>query len=289
MKFTEIIDKYNIPRAPSEHHHQTEGWINLDCPFCSRDSHRYRMGYNISGGFTNCWVCGPHSLFSVVKAYTDLPNHKVKELLDQLDDVVDRRPEKERGHLQIPNNVKPLTAVHIKYLESRGYDYKEIQKLWDVQAIGISGRLSWRLFIPIHYRNKTVSWTTRAIGKCDLRYISAKPEEEVMPHKNMLYGLDYVRDTVIICEGPLDVWSIGPGAVATFGTSFTSSQIKYLVNIPKKIVCYDNEYEAQKQALKLCNMLGVFGGETINVQLDSKDPGEANIKELKKLRKFLEN
>jgi len=61
-----------------------------------------------------------------------------------------------------------------------------------------------------------------------------------------------------------------------------------LIEIPRRIVCYDNEPEAQKQAQKLCNELGGFGGETINVVLNSKDPGEAKPAELNLLRTFLE-
>jgi DNA primase len=178
----------------------------------------------------------------------------------------------------------------VRYLSKRGFDYKEIQWLWQIKGIGIAERkLMWRLFIPVLHNNEVVSWTTRSIrDNTKYKYISAGPEQELLPHKNILYGSDYARHTVIIVEGPLDVWRIGPGAVATFGTAFTKQQVLALLKYPRRVVCYDNEKEAQDQALKLCDALGVFGGETLNVTLESKDPDEAKPKEIKRLRKFLE-
>ena len=289
MKFIELLYEFDIPRAPEGHHHHTHGWVQIDCPFCSKDSHHWRMGYNISGGYINCWSCGTHSLASVLHEYTNLPFHKIKALLDQLDDIIIQpiRKENIEGMLGIPSCVGNLRDIHIRYLSTRGFDYKEIQRLWQVKGISIAGRLKWRLFIPVLHQNRVVSWTTRAIGKASCKYISAEPNEELIPHKNILYGGDYICHCAIITEGPLDVWAIGPGAVATFGTAYTQQQILQLIKVPRRIVCYDNEVEAQKQAQKLCDALGSFEGETINVVLDAKDPGEAKHKELKKLRKFL--
>ena len=290
MKFTELLEEHNIARAPEGNEHQTIGWMQIDCPFCSKDSHHWRMGYNIRGGFVNCWSCGAHSLASVIREYTNLPYNQIKKLIGQLDDIYEQPLLKKnvKGLLGTPSCVGPLQYAHIEYLYKRGFDYKEIQRLWQIKGIGIAGQLKWRLFIPIHYRNQVVSWTTRSLREGSGKYISAEPSQELLPHKDMLYGEDYVRHCAIITEGPLDVWAIGPGAVATFGTAFSKQQILRLLKVPRRIVCFDNEKEAQRQARKLCDMLGVFDGETINVTLKAKDPGEAKHKELKKLRKFLE-
>ena len=87
-----------------------------------------------------------------------------------------------------------------------------------LQGIGLHPRLPWRLFIPIHSHGRPISWTTRSIGTKDKKkYITASPAEEAAPHKQTLYGLDYCRHTVIVVEGPLDAWNIGPGAAATYG------------------------------------------------------------------------
>jgi len=288
MKFIEILEEHDIPRAPEGHEHSTEGWVQFDCPFCGRDSHHYHMGYNLRGGFVNCWRCGAHSLASVIREYTTLNYKEVKKICEEIiPENVPIMRENIKGFLQTPT-LGPLQDAHIKYLNQRGFDHHMIQKLWQIKATGIAGHLKWRLFIPILHQGRIVSWTTRAIkDNIPRKYQSAEPHQELIPHKNILYGGDYVRHTVIICEGPLDVWAIGPGAVATFGSGFTEQQIMRLLHFPRRIVCYDNEREAQKQAKKLCNAIGAFGGETINITLDSKDPGEAKFGELKKLRKFL--
>lgn len=290
MKFTELLEEFDIPQAPEGHEHSTEGWVQFDCPFCGKDSRHYHMGYNISGGFTNCWRCGSHSVASVLMEYSDLPYRQIKKMLDEVTPVriKDELDETVKTKLVVPAGIDGLKPVHIKYLENRGYDPTEVQRLWQIKGIGVIGRLKWRIFIPILYNNKVVSWTTRALSdRVSKKYWSAKPDEELIPHKELLYGMDYVRHTAIIVEGPLDVWAIGPGAVATFGTGFTKQQVLKLLGVPRKIICYDAEKEAQKQAHKLSDALGGFGGETVIVQLDSKDPGEAKSKELKYLRKFL--
>lgn len=289
MKFREFLEEYNIHTAPEGHEHSTEGWIQFDCPFCSKDSQHWRMGYNIKGGFVNCWSCGSHSVASVIKEYTNLSYKAIKKICDEI--VPEKTPtmqENIRGILDLPP-IGNLQDAHIRYLNKRGFNHYKIQKLWQVKATGIVGYLKWRLFIPIIHQGKIVSWTSRAIKSNDgKKYISAKPNQELVPHKNILYGGDYVRHTAIIVEGPIDAWAIGPGAVATFGTAFTQQQVMALLKVPRRVVCYDNEFIAQQQANKLCDALGPFSGETINVKLDSKDPGEANISELKKLRRFLQ-
>jgi DNA primase len=98
--------------------------------------------------------------------------------------------------------------------------------------------------------------------------------EEVIDHKKCLYAMDLATtDTVVIVEGTVDQWKLGPSAVATFGQSFTLEQVKLLVNRWKRrIVLYD---KGAVQADKLANMLSGFSGETELACLnDLKDPGE---------------
>jgi DNA primase len=105
-----------------------------------------------------------------------------------------------------------------------------------------------------------------------------------MPHKSLLYGEDLARKTIIINEGPTDAWAIGPGAVATLGTSYSLSQVSKMVEFEKRIVCFDNEPAAQARARKLCADLSAFPGSTENCILDADDAASASRKELKLLR-----
>jgi DNA primase len=170
-------------------------------------------------------------------------------------------------------------------MKGRGFDPDEIVKLWGLQALGLSGFLSWRIFIPIVYHGRMVSWTTRTIGDQEPRYISARPDQELVSIKQSLLGEDYVRDVVIVVEGPFDAMRVGPGAVALFGNAVSPAQIKKLSQIPTRVICLDNETEAQRRACKLCSLLEPFPGRTINVVLDAKDPGSASEHEIQLLRR----
>ena len=152
----------------------------------------------------------------------------------------------------------------------------------------MSVRLPWRLFIPFHIHGEVVSWTTRSIGQNGLRYVSASSDQEKVNHKSILYGEDFCRHAVIVHEGPFDVWRTGPGAVATCGTGFSRSQLLRLSNYPVRVICFDNEKQAQQRATELCDLLEPFPGETIQVTLDAKDAAEASDKEINQLRRFLE-
>ena len=107
-----------------------------------------------------------------------------------------------------------------------------------------------------------------------------------MPHKSVLYGADHARHAVVVCEGPIDCWAIGPGAVATLGTAYTQAQALALARYPVRAVCYDAEPDAQRRAARLCQTLAAFDGTTVNVVLETgKDAAAASKAEVAELRK----
>ena len=290
MTFRDILLQFNIPIAPSSHHHARPGWIQFDCPYCGKNMLKYHMGYSTSAGNVSCWRCGGHPLFETLSMLLDLPPGKCKYLLKDLkiNDIIPDR-EMPRGKLSLPNNIKPLKKRHKEYLRVRGFDWKELENTWEIKGIGVSNRLSWRIFIPIIYHGKTISWTTRKItdeGEAP-RYLSASLKEEVIGHKEILYGMDYCKRSIIITEGPFDAWKIGPGAVATLGVATTSAQIYIMTQYPRRLVCFDSDDGAQKRAIKLCNILQNYDGETYNAILDGKDAAESSVLEIKQLRDFL--
>ena len=137
---------------------------------------------------------------------------------------------------------------------------------------------------------KLVTWTTRSIGNGPTRYVSAPKNCEGIPIKETLYGEDYARQAVVVCEGPTDVWAMGPGAVATFGLNVTESQILRLSAYHVRAICFDNQPEAQVRAKVLVQDLSCLPGATYNIRLESgKDPAEADREEIEGIRReFLE-
>lgn len=283
MQFKELLREYNI-RYETEGKYSRPGWIQFRCPFCmsGSDPHKLYMGFNLQFGYCNCWRCGKHSIASVISELAGIPFYNAKQLTEGIE-IEHRGPvEKLQGKLVLPKAIGPLLPVHKKYLRGRGFDPAEIARLWNVGGIGLSSRFAWRLYIPIYLHGEQVSWTTRATREDGSRYISAGLAEESYPHKSLLYGEEYCRHAVIVHEGPTDVWATGPGAVATMGVLVSRSQVLRLSKYLTRVICFDNEPEAQRRARRLADLLTPFPGETYNVVLDAKDAGSSD--EIWKLR-----
>ena len=280
MTLEELLAANNIPTRV-----ERRGWLQLTCPNCRR---QWYLGYQTAYGYFHCWKCGRQDFHNTVKAlgftYADARG---------LDRRRQRLPPdlKPTGRFIKPAGVEGLHPAHERYLKRRGFKPAEIVRLWGVGGIGPHApRLRWRLYLPISYHGRTVSWTTRAIAdNVKLRYISAGLEEEAVPHKNILYGSDACRHAVVVCEGPTDAWAIGPGAVATLGVSYSPAQVAEMARYPVRAICFDAEAGAQQRARRLMADLAVFPGTTSNIVLDAKDPATAPRRDIQLIRKeFLE-
>lgn len=288
MRFVDLLNRLGIQNW-TEGKYCRRGWVQFHCPFCfgGLDPNKPYCGYNNSFGYVNCWRCGPHNVGKTLMTLSGMTWREAKEALEEIDAPLRADEYVHTGKLVLPEGREPLLKAHRKYLKKRGFDPDEIESLWRIEGIGAYHRLQWRIFIPIHLHGKTVSWTSRAItDKTSLRYLSAGEEEEAVPHKSLLYGEDYATTAISIHEGPTDVWAIGPGAVATCGTGWSSAQLLRMSKYHRRIVCFDNQPEAQRRAKKLCRLLEPFG-ETLNVILDAKDAATASEKERKQLRRML--
>ena len=284
----DILQEHGIRQAPEDHHHSRYGWAQFDCPFCGRGTKKYHLGYSLQNDYFNCWQCGHKSVSAVVQAFLQLSYQDVTKLLEGVTVTRTERKEKPTGVYRAPHGLGPPQLAHIQYLKKRGFNPEEIISLWGLRGTDWkSNDIPWRLFIPIVHRGNTVSWTSRAIGK-DVRpkYYSAAEVNENIPHKSLLYGMDFVRDTCIVVEGPTDVWNIGPGAVGTFGLSYCPAQVSAISKVPNRYIAFDNSIQAQKVARKLSRDLSIFTGNTYLMEIDADDPGSASRSEVQKVREF---
>lgn len=286
MNITDLLTELGIPfRMPGSHHHVRDGWVGLDCPVCSPGSNRYRLGINQQSLAVSCWQCGRLRLGDVL---AQASGRKLGEILQRLPEITRKAvPPKQTYYTQYrePLGVEPLLGPHRRYLEKRKLDPDFVAETYGVRGIGREGRLKWRIFIPVFRDGKPVSWTTRSIGKNNLRYISADPRDEACPLKQTLFGIDFVKHTAIIVEGPFDALRIGPGAVATYGLVYSQSQVRRLSEIPTRVIAFDSDQASQRRAVQLARDLAPFPGETFVVQLSGKDPGDSPEAEIQELRK----
>ena len=283
MSITELLEEHSVPyRLHGDHHHVGRNWVGVDCPYCSPNSGHFRMGWSNTKKYLNCWSCGPCRTGETLALLLNISPDRAYKLAKELkvrDDLNPRTRSLDiRGELKIPAGVGQLTPYHKRYLMKRGFAWRNLVKMWEIEAIGMAPRLSWRIYIPIHdEKGEVVSWTTRAISDRQApRYLTAKANQEKVNHKHLLYGEWKVKGhAVIVTEGPTDVWAIGPGAVATTGLSYGPHQVWRIAQYPVRVICFDSEPAAQAKADKLCEQLAPFEGETYRVRLESgKDPGE---------------
>lgn len=287
MSLHDVLRELGIREAPEGHHHGTRGRIQIDCPYCSRDERRWRMGLHETRLTASCWVCGRHRLVDTLAEASGSTWRAVKAcFIAEGLEVAPQVRETRTGRLVLPSGLCKLQSAHKEYLRGRGFNPKELVRRWEIQGIGIASRLSWRIFIPVFLDKRIVSWTTRAItDKVRKRYHSAAEEEESYPGKFLLYGEQYAGLGITIHEGPTDVWAVGPGAVGVLGLEITAQQIARMAKYPLRAVCFDNEPEAQRRAEALCRELSMHPGETHNVILDAKDAATAKKKEIALLRR----
>jgi hypothetical protein len=286
MQIGHLLERFNVPHIlGGTHQHVRPGWIGVDCPWCGTKG-KWHLGISDQGQ-VNCWLCGRHRLGDALMQLTGAPCGEVKGWLEGIRFV--RRSARPRGQVKLPPGIGPMQQAHRRYLERRGFDPDKIERFWGVSGIGLEGReLAWRLFIPITYEGELVSWTTRAIGSKEPRYVNASPEQESTSPNALLYGADYARSSIAIVEGPTDVWRIGPGAVAVLGLSYTRAQLGAILRYPKRVICFDADPPARRRARQLRKELSTYPGETRVVRLSSGDVGDASPEDVGEIRCLLD-
>lgn len=284
MNLSELLSSLNIPHQTAGKHARS-GWVQIDCPDCGPGSGKFHLGVNERYLNAHCWKCGSKNLVGVLSGLARVPYQIIKDALKDVPRWAIPKAEP-RGKLSIPKGIEPMGDIHRRYLRDRGFDPEEIESVWGVKGIGVGAKLRWRIFIPIFIGSDMVSWTTRSINpNAAQRYISASPSEESISHKKILYGEHLAGHSVVVVEGPADAWKLGPGTIATLGTSFCGEQVDRIRQYPKRAVCYDNSIAAQKRAKELCGKLSLYPGETHWIRIDADDPATCSKKEVRLIRK----
>lgn len=284
------LDDKGIEYSHSGNKNVSSGWIGVSCIFCGDTSNH--LGINLVSHKYSCFKCGTKGglLFFISQIEKCSLNYTKKIIAQYVNKDTTRLKSPEKitsSKTMLPNNVtNNFLPLHDKFLSKRGYNRKELQRQYDIMAIGPTlDEWKFRIFIPIYYKQELVSYVGRDItGKARIPYKNSPIEKSKISVKNMLYGLDNTKDKLILVEGIFDAWRIGFGAVATLGTQVTTEQLALLQNYKKIGIMFDAD--ATNKAVKLAHTLGSIVPEVCVFELATGDPdsilNENDVWELKR-------
>jgi DNA primase len=282
---------------------EVENWANINCPFHENGVRGYKGGINLIGGYYHCWACNGAPIEKVFSELLQVSFYEAKKILQdyETDTVIrnklNRKVSKGKS-IELPGVQIERGSKFYNYILNRNYNPTDIEHDFQIKEGGLIGDYSFRIIIPIYYKNVLVSFQARSIyskEKCKeldiLRYKNYPIELGLVNIKHILYNLDNcLDDWAVVVEGVFDCWRLGPKNIsATMGTSMSDQQIHLLSNRFKKVIfLFDNEREAQLRAKKYGEQLSALGVEVeiFNPEFEH-DPGDYTEIETKQVKEWL--
>ena len=289
-----FLDHYNIEYRTSGKNIGSN-WMSICCPFCQEE--RFHCGIHLDSKTFSCWVCGETGTF--LKLAATLLNTSWKETGKQIkpfqSHFVEHAPLELAKEVIFPTRMTKLTRNGRKYLSNRGFNPKELIEKYNLMETGMLSKLkidnkSWdfknRIIVPIIMGNIVASYTARDWTEASsTRYKNAPTEAGTAPLTKCLYNIDNAKgSSVILVEGPTDVWRIGDNCIAMMGVKFSTEQIKRLVERRFKKIVILFDAEAEKTARKLAVTLHPFINDISVFTLQEGDPGSLSIGESTKVK-----
>ncbi len=278
------------------------GWIGIQCPFPFCGDTSYHLGIAPWKLYT-CWRCGSKGdMISLIQVLDDCGFKKAVNTLELFQDysIKELKQEVRKKYHDVdflPGSTdgKIYDSLYGGYLHRRGFNISVIDK-YGLYATGNLGEYKFRIIIPVYLDRRVVNFTARDVtGQAKVKYKHCPNDRAIIPMKQLFYNVDNIRrDRIIIVEGPLDVWKIGDGAIASMGIETSTSQVFFLKNLVrdkglKKIfVMFDAEELAQKKAIDLGFKISSFC-ECEIITLPKADPGAMSDQEGADLRRDIFN
>ena len=273
----------------------SKGWIGLQDIFNQDTTMNGYLGWNLAGSYFSSWLDGGHSLKSWLELVAPEQNYHslMQEYGDEIS-YVNRLNDKRQNAETIEFNFPELSPLARKYIEKRNFDPETLIKDYGLRWGGIVGDFAFRIIIPLYDRDgRLVSYQGRFIGKDPSipRYKTLGIEKSLVDPKSVLYNEQNVKGgTIYVCEGFFNVARWGAGAVASFGTSFTESQVRALAQYDRVVILFDSEKAAQRKAKKLglrISSMGVKKVDVIDLELGERDIAECSDEEIAEFRRII--
>lgn len=288
----------------------------VNCPFCGRDKLwiSYLAGCNLrtdegSISFSKVWV----KCFRCRFQENDILFGKFWKSLEEGGYVDGRNIVVMKGVPRMPDNPDTVEAVAplpitvpideancpevVEYLENRGLDYKELVKFsgctWNPPSI-IRSEIG-RIIFPVWQNKILVGWQGRALDKD----VSKTTPKYLFPSgvskDRWIYNLDRARwcDYVVITEGVIDVFAVGPAGIGMFGKNVSTDKLKVICDIwgTKGVVLLPDvdDPDAMPLAIKYMNEWNARSLFSKGVHLcrlpEGKDPGDLRHQEIREVIK----
>jgi DNA primase len=176
------------------------------------------------------------------------------------------------------------------YLTKRGFKYEDWET-WNANAT-TDPQWNFRIILPVYNTNKKlITYQGRDYtGMAPERYKSLSNDLSVVPIKDTLYGEWMVRDrNILVVEGAFGVWRVGTGAVATYGCSWTNTQLDRLLKYENVYIMFDSDDQAQRSARRLASSISAQGlhAEVLSLPDELTGPDELDAETVKELREEL--
>lgn len=265
--------------------HGGKDWINIRCPLCADSADHGR--FHTQSGKYHCWRCPGAAPQKVIQTLLSTSYAKSKELWDSYHGVQDIVFEEDKvehvSYIKIPGT--SLQGQHKLYLKDRGFVPEHLESIWKIRGTGITGEWRNRLIMPFFHNGKPLTFQSRSVRVKDYKCLA--PAASVRSMKELLYG-EWLMPSfkqIGVCEGPFDIYRMGPGFVATCGIGHTEHQVQRLLQYGIIYIVYDPEPGAQERAEELGKDLAAFGKHVEIIDIEGKvDPGALPEEKAMKIR-----
>ncbi|MDY6957852.1 MAG: hypothetical protein SVK08_01710 [Halobacteriota archaeon] len=266
------------------------GWIGIKCLWCSDRSNH--LGINLNSKAISCWKCPTKG--TVLKLVMKLENLSIESAVVVLKEFssVALLAEKFQRNLSTihaselkfdPGFTSDIAPYCRRFLESRNFDPDYLFKKYGLMSAPITGKYKYCVIVPYYSFKTPITFIARHTAK--KVYLNCPDELCTENAKQLLYGQEKCRDTVIVVEGVTDQWRIGDGSVALAGSGFTPRQVELLADFDRVFILFDPEDNAQQLAEKLQYLLVNHCHEVVILDLGvDHDPAELAPDDVKVLR-----
>lgn len=285
----------------------SNGWIGLRCVFPGCPDRSNHLGINLTYNNYSCWKCG--NFGQVLDIIMEVDQCQKAYAYKTLRSFRKDPRGIQATHPSSPSDVFPLgqaeqgilpkgskkefPIAHLRYLRGRGFKPRILIPEYDLYAIDYQHpKYPNKIIAPIYVEGSVVSWIAADI----LRQFSARtkyricPDPQAMiPGDQLIYNFDSIgpKHKALIVEGITDVWTIGPGTIATLRTTFTKPQLELISRkqLSEAYVLYDPDAEDKANQLSL--QLSAIVDNVFFVPIKGGDPAELKYGDIVRLRKYL--